>query len=138
MGTGGKDAPVQIDKLVERYIALRDKKAALKAQYDESVAPIDEMLERCEAILLGQMQTTGADSFKTKYGTAYSKERVTYGTDDWLRTLQWIVDQQAWGMLEKRVSKSFLDSHVEETGELPPGVNCRREIVVNVMRGKAK
>lgn len=128
-------AETPIVDVVERYIALRDKKAELKAAYDASVEKIDTAMDRCEAFIMATMQQIGVDSVKTKFGTAYTTARTSATSADWTgATLPWIIQNEQWAMLEKRVSKSFVEAYKAEHNDLPPGVNWREEIVVNVRR----
>lgn len=123
-----------IDQIVDGYIQLRDRKAKLKADYDAAVAPIDELMAKAEARIREEFQSTGIKSAKTANGTAYLQERTSATAADWDMTLQFIRDNDAWHMLERRVNKTAVDEYFAQTKELPPGVNYRRELVVNVRR----
>lgn len=126
------EGPIQ--QVVDKYIALRDKKAQLKAAYDAQVAGIDEMLQRCEAFLLTRMQEQGVESYKTTAGTAYVQTRTSATVADWDSFLGFVRDNSAWNMLERRVSKTAVDEFRAANDDLPPGVNYRAERVVNVRR----
>lgn len=123
-----------IDQIVESYIALRERKAQLKAKYEADVAPIQEMLDKAEAHLLAEMQKQGVTAFRTDVGTAYSQERTSATVADWDGLLEFVKDKDLWQMLERRVSKTAVDEYVAQNKDLPPGVNYRREVVVNVRR----
>lgn len=123
-----------MEKLIERYIKLRDAKAKLKAQFASKTATLDDVLAKIEAAILQHFQTHGIDSAKTEFGTAYSQLRTSCTVADWTQALDFIKGSEAWEMLEKRVSKEAVLAHKEETGRLPPGLNWREEIVVNVRR----
>lgn len=127
-------AEVPIVDVVERYIALRDKKAELKAGYDKSVEKIDAAMERCEAFIMTTMQQIGVDSVKTQFGTAYKTRKTSATVADWDMTLDFIRSGEHWSMLEKRVSKDFVKAYKEEHNDLPPGVNWREEIAINIKR----
>jgi hypothetical protein len=53
---------------------------------------------------------------------------------DWDYVLDYIQKNELWNMLEKRVSKQAVEQYVEEHGNLPPGINWREELVVNIRR----
>lgn len=129
-----KTAP-PIDAIVARYVEIRDQKAALKTQYDKDKATLDAALERIEAHLLKRFQEMGVDSVKTAAGTAYTSTQTSATVADWDQTLDFIRGGDHWAMLEKRVSKGFVEAYKEEhNGDLPPGINWREESVVNVRR----
>ena len=124
----------QVAKIVEKYIALRDKKSELKAAYDGSVKEIDTAMDRVELYLLKTMQELGLESMKTPFGTPYISVRTSATVADWPAALDFIRSNEHWEMLERRVSKTFVDAYRKENDDLPPGVNYREERVVNVRR----
>ena len=123
-----------IGKLVEGYIKLRDKKAELKAKHDAEMAPINAMMDKIEIHLLKQMQEQGVESYKTGLGTAYTATRTSATVADWDSLLGFVREHNLWQMLERRVSKTAVDEYVAANQDLPPGVNLRSEVCVNVRR----
>lgn len=123
-----------IDKLIETYVALRDKKAQMKAEYEASVAPIQQALDRAEAELLRAMQEQGTTALKTPFGTAYQSKRTSATVADWDQLLSYVQQNSLWTMLERRVNKTAVDEFVEANNDLPPGVNYRTELTVGVRR----
>lgn len=123
-----------LEDTVSKYIALRDKKAELMKAAKEQAAKIDAVLDKIEAALLLTFQQDGVQSVKTAAGTAYQASRTSATVADWDTVLAFIQARELWPMLEKRVSKDVVAQFKEETGELPPGVNWREELVLNVRR----
>jgi putative component of toxin-antitoxin plasmid stabilization module len=120
--------------LVEKYIKLRDAKDKLRQKHKAEVAQIDNLLERIEASLLADFKKEGIESVRTECGTAYRTTRTSAGVADWDAVLSYIQANGLWSMLERRVSKEAVAQFREEHDELPPGVNWREEVVVNVRR----
>ena len=54
-----------IEDVIARYVALRDKKAEYKAQYDAKVEAIDLAMTKVENYLLKLMQELGVESIRT-------------------------------------------------------------------------
>lgn len=125
---------VRIDDVVERYIALRDRKAEIKSAYEKQVAEIDTAMKKCERFLLGQLNTTGTESQRTKAGTVYKEEQVSVSVADWDAYLTWVRDNGMFQMLEKRASKSAVQEYRNVHDDLPPGVNYSTHVVVHVRR----
>lgn len=125
---------MKLDELVEKYIALRDEKAAAKAQYEQSVAQIDALIDKIEAVLLKTFNESGMDSVKTSHGTAYRSTRTSATVADWDAFFGHIQSNEAWELLERRCSKTAVESYKQAHEELPPGINWREEHVVNVRR----
>lgn len=127
---------MDIQTIVEKYIALRDKKAAIKAEYDARIAKIDEVMDKVEAALLKHFDEVGIDAVKTGAGTAYTSVKTSATVADWDMYLSFVKAQEAWQLLERRVAKKAVEEYREVNGDLPPGVNWSEERVVNIRRGK--
>lgn len=125
---------MKIVEMVESYIALRDKKGLIKEAYDKKVAGIDEALRKIEAIMLTHMQETGAESINTAVGTAYKTTKTQVSSADWETFLGFVIDHQSWDMLERRPAKNAVLEWEEEHATLPPGLNKRTEVTVNIRR----
>lgn len=125
-----------LEQIVERYIALRDKKTDLKGDYEKKVAAVDQALERIEMFLLKHLNDNSAESVRTGAGTFFKSARTSATAADWDAVSAWIQEdpETRWAMLEKRVSKGFVEAYEAEHNDLPPGVNVRKETTVNVRR----
>lgn len=125
---------MNITDLVERYIALRDKKAQIAQEAKARCGQIDAALEKAEGALLAFFQENGMDAASCSAGTAYSSSRTSATVADWDATLGFIKENEAWHMLERRVAKTAIEEYIKAEGDLPPGVNWREEVVINVRR----
>lgn len=128
-----KESP-QVAAIVEKYIALRDRKAELKAAYDASVKDIDSAMERVENYLLNMMQELGVESVRTPFGTPYISKRTSASVADWESFLDFVKTHDEWSMLKRDVAKTIVAAWREEHNDLPPGLNWREERVVNIKR----
>lgn len=125
---------MKIDELVDKYVRLRDKKDEMKLAYNEKVAVVDEALVKIEGVLLKHFQATGQESAKTPFGTAYTSTRTSATVADWDIYLQFVREHEMWEMLEKRANKTAVEQYRDAHEDLPPGVNWREELVVNIRR----
>jgi phage host-nuclease inhibitor protein Gam len=125
---------VKLSEAVEMYIKMRDKKAEMKADFDASIAPLNEKMEKLEAKLLDVFNKTGMDSVKTEFGTAYATTRSTASIADREVFMDYVKANEEWSLLEARVSKTAVEQFRSIHDDLPPGVNVRTERVVNVRR----
>ena len=125
---------MKINELVDKYVKLRDAKAAKKKEYDTELAKYDTAMEKIEAILLKHFEETGADSVKTEQGTAYRSSRTSATVADWDSFLGHVRHHDAWEMLEHRVNKKAVEEYKAANEDLPPGVNWKEEVVVNIRR----
>jgi hypothetical protein len=125
---------MNIETLVERYIALREKKAQIKAEYEAKVEHIDSLQSKVEGVLLRFFEEQGSSSIRTPAGTAYKATRVSATIADWDSFLEHVKANQAYEMLERRCSKVAVEQYKAANDELPPGVNWREDVVVNFRR----
>lgn len=126
---------MKLSDAVSLYIQLRDKKAQMKAEFDASIAPLQEKMDKLEAKLLEVFNKTGMDSVKTEFGTAYASTRTTASVADRDIFMDYVKTNEEWALLEVRVSKTAVDQfRSANDDELPPGINVREERVVNIRR----
>lgn len=126
---------MKLDEVVKNYIALRDRKAAIKAEYDAKAAKIDDVLDKVEAKILEYFEQSGLESIRTDTGTAYKSTRNSATVGDWDSVLAHVLETENYQLLEHRVSKKAVEEYRMANEDLPPGVNWRSEVTVNVRRG---
>lgn len=125
---------MNVERLVEGYVKLRDRKSAIEAKHKEELAPIRKLMDEVEAKMLAAMMETNTTSLKTKAGTAYQTTRVSATVADRDAFKTYCTDNDAWELADIRAGKTAIRAMVEETGELPPGINWREDIGVNFKR----
>jgi hypothetical protein len=124
----------KINELVSVYIKLRERKAVSKKGYDEKMKPLNETMVKIENKLLGMMNDTGTDSFKTPDGTAYKTHRTSARMDDWDSFIAYVIKEEAHELLERRASKAAVEEFKDAHEELPPGISWNEETSVNIRK----
>jgi len=126
---------ITADKLVKAYIKMRDKRAELKAAYEEQDNAIKEQMELVESNLLETCKATGAESIKTAHGTAIRSISTRYWTGDWGAMHKFIRDHDALDLVERRISQLAMKNFLRENPDLlPPGLNVDNRYTVTVRR----
>lgn len=125
---------MKISELVEKYVALRDKKAEYKGEYEAKVAKVDQILNKIECKLLEVFEQTGMDSVKTEFGTAYKSVRSSASVADRDTFMEYVKANDEWQLVEVRAAKLAVEQFKDVNNDLPPGVNWREERVVNFRR----
>ena len=123
-----------LETLVMKYRDLRDKKKEVQDSIKESVAQINEAMEQLENVILNHLNTIGADSMKTKSGTAYKSTRTSYTVKDPALFREWIAENARFDLLETRVSKEAIENLIETGATLPPGLGISSDITLNVRK----
>ena len=126
-----------VDEMIHKYVAIRDRKKAIEEQQKATLQPYNEILSKLEGYMLEAMNTTGLNSMKSPHGTAYRTVRTSAKVIDWVQTLTYIREHNAWDLLEARVSKLAAQELIKETKLPIPGVETSSEVVVNVRRASA-
>jgi hypothetical protein len=121
--------------LLKLFIALRDRRARRKADFQLDDVDDKEKQERIEIEFLKRFNERGIDNVSARgVGTAYRSVRASARVADWDSLLDFIKKEGAWEMLERRVSKVAVEQFKAETNDLPPGVDWGETQVINFRR----
>ena len=126
-----------LDKLAAIYIKIRDAKDKLTADYKQQYADLEDQMGVLEAEMLGVCKHMNADSIRTKAGTIIRSIKSRYWTNDWDSMYRFIKDNDAYGLLEKRLHQTHMKEFLFENPDLlPMGLNVESEYTVVVRRSK--
>lgn len=146
-----------ISDVVAKYISLRDaKEAEVKVNNEAIRTKYSEPMEIIEKWLLQNMEAQGVDSLKTPAGTPYkniTKSIKTLDSEQFKRFVftpvidsivnlglnpdaayNLLSNNIKWDMIDFRALKSGVTAHVEETGQLPPGLELTQFTTINIRR----
>jgi len=96
---------VRVDDVIATYMKLRNEKEAIEAEIKSQVAGLKAKMDKIEAWLKEQADAQGVTSFKGKHGTAFLTTTDYANVADWDAVLEFVKTNEAFDMLEKRVSK---------------------------------
>ena len=129
---------ITTDTVIKSYLGYRAEKEALEQKTKQQVAVIKEKMAKLEKWLKDKMDSDGETSKKTASGTAFITTTDFANVADWDAVLSYIKDNEAWDMLERRVSKRAVRGYIEANKTVPSGVNYGTRIDVNVRKPVAK
>jgi hypothetical protein len=129
---------VNVDDVVATYMKLRSQKEAIEAEVKDKVKGLKEKMEKLEAWIKEQADAQGVSSFKTKHGTAFLTTSDYANVADWDAVLDFIRTQEAFDMLEKRVSKIAVRGYIEANKAVPPGITYGTKLEVNIRKPVAR
>jgi len=127
-----------VGEVIKTYMALRDMKAELESEVKEQVAEIKEKMIKLESYLKTKMDENGLTSFKSDFGTAFLTTTDYANVADWDEVVQFIKDNEAYDLFEKRVSKNAVRGYIDQNNAVPPGINYGTKLSVNIRRPSAK
>jgi hypothetical protein len=129
-----------MDQLTAKYVELRDRRKALKKDYEASDGELKLMMEKIEERLREMLDAQGQTSAKTPSGTAFKTYKEFAQVADWQAIIAFVKENDAFDMFEKRISKTAVRDRMEADKDgnylnaPPPGVNFSRQEVVQIRR----
>ena len=125
-------------ELTKLYVEVRDRIAARKAEFDKADVADKEVLRKIELVLLAKMDADGEESVRTEFGTAYVATSDFAQVGQWDAFIQFVKENEAYDMIEKRCSKTAVREYLKAANALPPGINYGTKREINVRRPSAK
>lgn len=127
----------RIDELTAVYIKIRDARDQLRLKYEGEDLTLANEMRTLESAILEHCKQIGATSIKTPAGTVIRSVKSRYWTNDWDSMYRFIKENDAFGLLEKRLHQTHLKEFLSENPDLlPMGVNVESEYTVTVRRSK--
>lgn len=127
---------INVEELVEAYLAIRTERDRVLKEYESVDAELKKDMSELEAMMLGVCNEVNADSIKTAHGTVMRRLNERYICNDWDGFREFVLENQVVDLLEKRIHQgNFKQFFAEHEGEgLPPGVSVMREYGVSVRK----
>jgi hypothetical protein len=116
------EVPPKVNKMVQRYIQLRDKIAEIKETQRLELAPYDDMLNKLSGMMLQFLDETGQESAKTDEGTVYIRNQDSASLADPEAFMEYVRENDAYELMDRRANKTACREFAEEHGSMPPGV----------------
>jgi hypothetical protein len=102
------------------------------------VSTVKAKLEKLEGWIKAQADAQGVTSFKSEFGTAFLTTTDYSNVADWDAVLNFIRENEAFDILDKRVSKIAVRGYIESTKAVPPGITYGTKLEVNIRKPGAK
>jgi hypothetical protein len=129
---------ITVDAAIGAYMKLRRQKEQVETSVKEQVSEIKAKMDKLEAWVKQKADEQGVTSFKTPHGTAFLTTTDYANVADWDAVLSYIRENDAYDMLEKRISKIAVRGYIEENKSVPPGVNYGTKLEINIRKPTTK
>jgi hypothetical protein len=127
--------PVSIDTLCKIYMKMRSKISELNSE----IAKIEDQKEQVSIAMRDQLKSLGVQSVRTEHGTVTMTKKTAYYTQDWDSFKQFVLENQAVDLLERRIAQRNMTQFLEENpGLVPPGLNAESKFDVSVRKPTTK
>ena len=114
---------VPLDKLAKVYRKMSAEIQRLTQEYDNATAQIKQQQDTIKTAIKDEMLRLGVKSVRTDGGTISLSTKTRYSTDDWDAFKEFIKENDAIELLEKRISQSNMATFLEENPDaFPPGL----------------
>ena len=126
---------VPLDKLAKVYRKMSAEVQKLTQEYENAVAAIKSQQDTIKTAIKDEMQRLGVKSVRTDGGTITMTVKTRYSTDDWDAFKEFIKENDAIELLEKRISQSNMATFLEDNpGKVPAGLNSFKEYAISVRK----
>lgn len=128
-----------IEKIVQAYIKIRDRRDALYQTYKAESNELEAQMDILKHKLVEISKETGATSFSTPHGVAYRTVKNRYWTNNWDEFYQMMQEHDAMELLEKRIHQTNMKEFMENNPNLhPPGLHIDSEYEITIQRRSSK
>jgi hypothetical protein len=126
---------VSVDIMVKVYTRVRDKRAELKAAFDEEDKALQAQLDKVKQGLLEYCKEHGVESVRTAHGLFYRTVKTRYWTNDWESFYGFMREHGTMELLEKRIHQMNMKEFMEQNPDAhPPGLNIDSEYEITIRR----
>jgi len=127
--------PIDTEKRVGQYVALRDKIKELDEKHKQAMKPFREMLEELGNVLLSHLNATNSQSINTDSGTFFKTTKKTASLEDPEAFMRFVVEHKLFDLLDRKANVTAVSEYLDSNQVLPPGVKFTQRVEVNVRRG---
>jgi len=120
---------IDFGKWVGQFVSLRDKLAEFDEAARQKRKKIVDLMTLVENQIMSALDATGQESARTEFGTASITVRHYASCSDPDAFVDFVRENDAWELMERRAASIPCRAWAEEHGQLPPGVN------INSVRG---
>jgi hypothetical protein len=115
-------------ELVRKYLAIREKKRELERE----IRSLNEVTDKLEAVFARHLEAMGAEAVRAGGATVYASTYTSVTSADRLAFEEYVKQTGRWELVDFRPLKTAVEEFVENTGEVPPGVNVSKYKRINV------
>lgn len=129
------ESAMPMGKLAKIYIKIRTAMQEKTKQYEAELAALKDQQSQVANAMKELMQSAGAKSVKTEFGTVMMGTKTRYWTQDWDEFKKFVVQHNAVDLLERRIAQSNMAQFLSENPErIPPGLNAESELTISVRK----
>jgi hypothetical protein len=125
---------MDLERLARIWRKMDDAMDNLKADCEAEVAKIKVQQDQLSAVLLGQMHAMKADKLETVAGVIERKEETHVNAADWGAIWRFIVENNKFEFVQKRLTSSEILKWRAVHDALPPGMSTFTKYKLSVKK----
>lgn len=135
MDHSNESASIPMDKLARVYRKMQARIQELTTAYETEVETLKAQQDAVKTALKDKMLALGVKSVTTEEGMVILSTKTRYSTQDWDSFKQFVVENDALDLFEKRIAQTNMASFLNENpGVVPPGLNSNSEYSISVRK----
>jgi len=119
---------MKLGPLIDKMHSLREQKRAI----DKELKPITAEMEDTQMKILEVLTDIGTPTASGTKATARITETTVAQVDDWAKVEEFIKDNDALYLMERRISNAAFRELLNLTGEEIPGIKPYNRITLNL------
>src|SRR5262245_267150 len=123
-----------LEKMIDSYIKLRDKKEALYEQHKAEMKKYNDALDELSGYLRGHLKSQKLNAISCDAGTAFIQRSRSATVADTATFREFVIANSNFDLADFRPKKDAVESYIEEHREGVPGVNFSTRDIVLVQR----
>jgi len=124
---------VNLEKLMEADVAMRDKIAELETE----IKDIKVKREKIQFALNEICKEMNVSSLKTKIGTLTRSIKTRYWAGDWPAMYEFMKEHNALDLMEKRIAQGNMKEFLEQNPDVvPPSLQQNSEFSIVIRRSR--
>lgn len=120
---------MNLGTLIDKYHELREEKRKL----EESVKPVTKAMEELQAQILAELENQGLPKATGHKASVSRAETVVANVKDWDAVYQFMVENEAFYLMEKRIANAAYRElmAMTESGQIP-GIEPFTKVTLNM------
>jgi len=123
-----------VGDLIKLYLDTRDAKHLLEKQHKDQLKQYTDVLNKIEGVLMNHLQENASQSIASDDGTAYLAHKRSATISDAPAFKGYVIENRAWDMVDWRANVTAVGDFLTEHETLPPGINWKTSVTLNVMK----
>jgi hypothetical protein len=128
---------IPMDRLAKVYLKIRNEIQMRTKVFEEEIGVLEAQKKEVADAMREQMKQIGSKSVRTDFGTVVMKTKTVFGMQDWDGFKQFIVQNNALDLLQRRIAQKNMEKFLEDTPDVQiPGLTSNSEYEITVTKPK--